>query len=241
MMLIVIALLAFYYYRRREKMKLKIILDEEKRNASDAVKKAEEKERVRIAADLHDNLGVYAASMVSNLVYLRIPKDDERSIHAMEELQNNSKAMISQLNDTIWVLKKEALYLTAISDRVKSFINRIKNSYPDINFHMDEKIDDDFQMPSSHAFNLYYVIQEAVNNALKHSKGRNIYIEITGGYQWLVVIRDDGTGFIPANFTGTMGNGIQNMKSRCIESGWVITWSLPLEGGTVVKISPSTN
>jgi len=133
------------------------------------------------------------------------------------------------------------LYLTAISDRVKNFINRIQNSYPEINFHVEEKIIDDFQMSSSQAFNLYYVIQEAVNNALKHSKGRNIYIEITGGHQWLVIIRDDGTAFIPGNLTGTMGNGIQNMKNRCSESGWGITWSSPLEGGTMVKISPSTN
>ena len=178
LMFILIALLAFNNYRRREKMKLQMILDEEKRNASNAVKKAEEKERVRIATDLHDNLGVYAASMVSNLGYLRIPKDNEQSIHAMEELKNNSNAMISQLNDTIWVLKKESLYLTAISDRIKNFINRIKKSYPEINFYVEEKINDDFQMSSSQAFNLYHLIQEAVNNALKHGGATEILISL---------------------------------------------------------------
>lgn len=40
-------------------------LSEEKRNAEAAIRNAEEKERVRIAADLHDNLGAYAASMAS--------------------------------------------------------------------------------------------------------------------------------------------------------------------------------
>ncbi|MBS1509466.1 MAG: hypothetical protein JST86_01400 [Bacteroidetes bacterium] len=239
-MLTLIALLAFYHYRTREKMKLKMILDEEQRKAADAVKTAEEKQRLRIAADLHDNLGVYAASMASNLGYLRIPKEDERSAHAMVELQNNSNAMISQLNDTIWVLKKEALYLTAISDRVKNFINRIKKSYPEVNFYVDEKIDDDVMMSSSQAFNLYYVIQEAVNNALKHSKGSTIGVEITGGEHWVVIIRDNGTGFIPDS-AGETGNGIQNMKNRCMESGWFITWSSQPGNGTVVNISHSAN
>lgn len=240
-MLIAIILLAFYYYRKREKMKLKIILDEEKRNAADAIKKAEEKERVRIAADLHDNLGVYAASMVSNLAYLRIPEADEQSTHAMGELQNNSNAIISQLNDTIWVLKKESLYFTAISDRVKNFINRIKNSYPDVNFYVEEDINDDFKMPSSQAFNLYYVIQEAVNNALKHSKANNITVQITSDNQWQVLIKDDGMGFTPDAITGESGNGIQNMKNRCMESGWSISWSAPLGNGTEVKIVHGTN
>lgn len=240
-MLILIALLAFYHYRSKQKMKLKIILDEEQRKATGAVKRAEEMQRRRIAADLHDNLGVYAASMASNLGYLRVPEGDERSLRAMQELQNNSSSMISQLNDTIWVLKKEALQLTAISDRVKSFVTRIKQSYPEVNFSVEENISEDFLMPSAQAFNLYYVIQEAVNNALKHSKGSNIVLEISGGEQWEVIIRDDGTGIVPDTSRKYAGNGIQNMKNRCQESGWPISWSSQGGKGTEVKISSGTN
>ncbi|RYD72847.1 MAG: hypothetical protein EOP84_22475 [Verrucomicrobiaceae bacterium] len=48
----------------------------------------------------------------------------------MHELRNNSQAIVSQLNDTIWALKKDDLSLTAISDRIKIFIQKIQPSYP---------------------------------------------------------------------------------------------------------------
>jgi phosphatidate phosphatase APP1 len=51
---------------------------------------------------------------------------------ALQEVRNNSNAIVSDLSDTIWALKKESLPLTAVSDRLKIFIQRIQNSYPGV-------------------------------------------------------------------------------------------------------------
>ncbi|MGB3008569.1 MAG: ATP-binding protein, partial [Chitinophagaceae bacterium] len=191
---VIISWLIFINYRRRQRHKLKLMLDEEKRLSIHAVKDAEEHERKRIAADLHDNLGVYAASLSSNLNYIQPAEDDLVTQNAYLELKSNSNAIISELNDTIWVLKKEALTLTAISDRVKSFINRIKKSYPEIIIEVEEKIKNDCLLPSFQAFHLYHIIKEAINNSLKHSKGNNINIIIESNNKWRVTIKDDGVG-----------------------------------------------
>ena len=61
------AFLIFKNYRRKQKMKMELALAEEKIQAEKGISEAEEKERKRIAADLHDNLGAYAASIASNL------------------------------------------------------------------------------------------------------------------------------------------------------------------------------
>jgi len=244
--LLALALITVYFifrdYRRRQRLKMTLALAEEKRITINAVKAAEEKERVRIAADLHDNLGSYAASLSSNLGYIQ-PLDKESAMsNAFRELNNNSNAIISELNDTIWVLKKEALSLTAISDRIKVFISRIQKSYPDMNIEVEEQIETDHQLPSSQAFHLYRVLQEAINNALKHSKGKNIKVRITGENNWNVSVADDGTGIDLSNESaGGGGNGLNNMKERCKEAGWDISWQKTDSGGTIVKILPTTN
>lgn len=233
--------LGFRNYRRKQSIKMKLALAEEKQIALQSVKDAEEHERKRIAADLHDNLGVYAASLSSNLNYLQPGHSDLRAGDAMEELKNNSNAIISEMNDTIWVLKKDALSLTAISDRIKIFISRIRKSYPDIEFEVKEKIETDFLLPSSQAFHLYRIVQEAINNALKHSHGKNVTVEITADIAWKVIIEDDGVGFNVQKKSAGGGNGLQNMKERCADAGWIINWISNPQKGTVAEIYPTTN
>ncbi len=234
-------ILFFKSYRKRQALKMEMALQKEKLNAVNAVKKAEENERIRIAADLHDNLGVYAASLSSNLNYIQQPEANSISEKALIELKSNSGAIVSELNDTIWVLKKEALAFTAISDRIKAFVNRIKKSYPEVSMEVKEDIMQDFTIPSFQAYHLYRVMQEAVNNSLKHSKGKNILVSIINDNAWQIMIEDDGDGFVFPINSVYIGNGIDNMRNRCREAGWYIQWIKKQEGGTIVKISPTTN
>ncbi|HWR33600.1 MAG TPA: ATP-binding protein [Chitinophagaceae bacterium] len=239
--LLVIAFALFRNYRKKQKIKMSLMMDEEKKKSEEAVKQAEEKERVRIASDLHDNLGAYAASMASNLGYIKLHDTDEGSKNAFKELSNNSNAIISQLNDTIWVLKKDTLTLTAISDRLKNFISRIQKSYPGMYIEVNENINVDFPLPSSQAFHLYRILQEAVNNAYKHSKGKNIVVQITSGKSWKVVVIDDGVGIPEEKMQTSAGNGLHNIKARTTENGWKVSWEKPAGGGTAFNISPTTN
>ena len=166
---------------------------------------------------------------------------DEVSKNALSELINNSNAIISHLNDTIWVLKKDTLTLTAISDRLKSFISRIQKSYPGIHIEVTEKINVDHALPSSQAFHLYRILQEAVNNSLKHSKGKNINITFSAANDWTAEVEDDGAGIIKRVSSSYGGNGLQNMKDRCGEAGWEISWEQKQGRGTTVKITSAAN
>ena len=208
--------------------------------AREAVKNAEEKERVRIAADLHDNLGAYAASMASNLNYLHVDEKDGLVKNAFREIQANSGAMIAELNDTIWALKKESLSLTAISDRFKVFISRLRKSYPGISIEVEENIEHDHILSSSQAFHLYRILQEAVNNSLKHSQGTRVQVFITGNSSWKVAVVDNGRG-MPETGEIKESNGLNNMRVRSGEHGWAIRWLNGEEGGTIVEIQPTKN
>lgn len=240
-LLAIAAFIKFRNYRKQQQIKVVHMIEQERLHSLQAVKKAEERERARIAADLHDNLGAYAASMAANIGYLHLPDAGDDTQHALQELNKNASAIISQLNDTIWVLKKEALPITAISDRIKKFINQIINSYPDMRVDVHEDIDMDAILTSSQAFHMYRILQEAINNALKHSGGSSVFIQIISNSKgWHVEIIDNGIG-LPEDGVGGSGYGMQNMRERCKEAGWNISWMRQKDGGTKVSIMPTTN
>lgn len=235
----IVGLLLFKNYRRKQQLKTEQLVYEEKVASLNAIKAAEENERKRIAADLHDNLGAYAASIVSNLDQIALQQQETQHLVPFQELRNNSKAIVSQLGDTIWALKKDALSLTAISDRIKVFIQRLQPSYPEISMEVQENIHTDHVLPALQAFHLFRIIQESVNNALKHSKCKGIVIHIAGDTRWSIIVSDDGTGFDAGNVKSS-GYGLYNMRSRAAEFGWLLHWQKN-EKGTSVVIEPTTN
>ncbi len=238
LMAAIITWLGFVNYRRKEKIKMEFALGEEKQLSAKAILNAAEQERKRIAADLHDNLGAYAAAIASNVDQIGINHNQEA---ALKELKINSQSIVSQLNDTIWVLKKDNLSLTAISDRIKTFMQRIGPSYPHIKMDVTEHINADILLPPAHAFHLYQVTKEAVINSLKHSSAKNIRVYVEAEKQWKVTISDDGKGMSALHRKMGSGNGLQNMRNRSKEAGWEINWLSDETDGTSVVIEPTSN
>lgn len=238
----IIAVMSFYNYKKREKLKLQLLIQREKDASLLAVTQAQENERKRIATDLHDNLGAYAASVVSNLEFIKTEQDNEQSKTAMQQLRHNSLSIVAQLSDTIWVLKKDALSLTAISDRVKVFARRIQPSFPDTEIQVAEDIVFDQQFSPAQAYDLFQMVQEAVTNALKHSRARHVDIFLEGNEQyWKVQVADDGIGMPATRIEKPEGgNGLTHIQTRAHEAGWQVKWQAGVDAGTVVLITPGT-
>ncbi len=232
-----VAIIVFRNYRKRQQLTMDRLMEDEKRNAAEAIKEAGEIERRRLAADLHDNLGAYAAAMISNIDHIRISHQDEQSNIALQELRHNSQSIVSQLTDTIWVLKKDALALTAISDRIKFFVQRIHPSYPSVMIDIKEEIVIEHVLLPMQTFHLFRIVQEAVNNALRHSGCRQIIVEIVSLDIWTVSIIDDGKG-ITDTAVDKGDHGLANMQKRAAEAGWQVVWEKNEPLGTRVIITP---
>lgn len=234
------SIIIFQQYRRKQSLKLRLMQQEEKSKADKAVTMAEETERKRIAADLHDSLGAYAASIASNIDHLQRHASAENK-NLLQELSGNAQAIVSQLSDTIWVLKKDAQSLTAISDRIKLFMQKIAPSYPQITIDVHEEIETDHLLPPAQAFHLFQIIKEASNNALRHSRCRRLLIKVEAKDGWRLTISDDGGGLMQSATLAEGGSGLLNMRTRAEESGWRIAWQAAQPTGTTVIIEPTIN
>jgi signal transduction histidine kinase len=227
--------------KRKQEQKMALALMEEKRIAEKAILVAQELERKRIAADLHDNLGAYAAAISANVDYICLQGNNSSDYKAYEDLKSNAQSIVSQLNDTIWVLTREVLALTAISDRLKVFIMRLQNTYPQVQMDVREKISTDHLLAPMQAFHLFKILQEAIINALKHSNCDRITVSIESTAAWQIIIEDNGNG-IPNNpVSSSGGNGLHNMKNRSKNAGWSIEWQAVEPRGTKVIIDATTN
>ncbi len=238
-LVLLIGWLIFINYRRKSELKLFLMQEDEKRHAIQAVKDAEEKERKRIAADLHDSLGSYAASIKANAD--EILHNTSISKSSLELLQTNSQQMVALLGDTIWALRKEKMNLSDTSDRIKVFLNRLRPNYPQVNMRVLEDLQNDWEFQPNQAFHIFMIVQEAVNNALKHSQGNEVKICITSKENWEILISDNGHGFSKTESLGDCGNGLANMQIRSENIGCSIHWKQLSPSGTEVSIRPTTN
>lgn len=220
--------------RIKQKVKMQQAIENEKRQAAQSILDAEEKERKRIAADLHDNIGAYASAISADVenIYEKGFTGTE-----LQNLQLHSKEIISSLRDTIWVLNKDNITITGISDRIKNYVNKLKPSYDQINIAVEESIENDVRVGSQKALNIFRIVQEAVHNALKHSGAKEIIVSINSVEKILIHIADDGKG-ISKNIND--GNGLRNMKARAEDVGLKIFLNTS-DNGTDILIETTTN
>lgn len=235
LLLITSAFLLFKIYRKKQELKLSFLMKEEKRLSHEAIIHAEEKERKRIAADLHDNMGAYATAIIANVDDMIVNKKNAGE-SAFTNLKINAIELMSNLRDTIWASNKERILLTGISDRFKNYIRKVVSTYPNVNVEITESIVNDVSFSPVHALNIFRIIQEACTNALKHSACSVIHIDFKSDRILQITICDNGSGFADDNYARN-GNGIKNMKARAQDSGLLLCIEKSENGGTAINLS----
>lgn len=225
-------------YRNRQLFRMQKIeteLIEQKLKAAGEVRLAQEAERKRIAADLHDNLGAYAAAITNNVKGLKEKTVDENIVTG--NLEENANNMVTQLSDTIWVLKNEQLHFTNLADRFKTWMQRLMKNYPNVKYDFSEKIANDITFTPANILHLFYILKECVNNSLRHSDCTEIKINFLSDDALGITISDNGNGIKDNQLNG---NGIENIRNRAEVCGWNVDWKTNQPHGTQVLLSATT-
>ncbi len=226
--------IGFKRYHRRQKLKMESSINNERKMTEFAVKEAEEKERKRIAADLHDQLGVQANAILYKTELLQ--QVGFSSEAAISDLHDTAKEMLLHLRHTLWVMKTTEIMASDLWRRIISFCLQMKRHYEQIVFTTEGGAPAGLVMSSAKALNIVMMVQEAVNNAVKHAGAGQI--RILGSEKenkWQICISDDGAGFVVSDaYEKQDSNGLRNMEDRARASGLLFAiYSAPGEGTTV--------
>ena len=181
-----------------------------------------QEQRLRISRDLHDNIGAQLTFIISSIDNLKYGFTDigEKLGNKLSNISNFTSQTIYELRDTIWAMNKENITFEDLQTRIANFIEHAKNASAktEFSFNIDENVDETHVFSSVEGMNIYRIIQEAVNNALKYASAGEVEVNISKiQNQYQIEISDNGSGFDPK--TTEMGNGLNNMKKRAREIG----------------------
>jgi signal transduction histidine kinase len=190
-------------------------------------------ERERISRDLHDNIGAYTTILIASAEQLKrnaIQPDIQRYAQNISE---NARNIVGALKETIWVLNKDVITISDFIDRYKSYAKKMLQNFPDTDVRFKEQFDKDFEFYPAEALTLFRIMQEAMQNAVKHSGASHIIISVASNKTISISIKDNGKGFNTNNIT--VGNGLHNMRHRAKEAGYDLK-ILSNEEGTEVTL-----
>ncbi|WP_338731297.1 ATP-binding protein [Mangrovimonas cancribranchiae] len=239
--LAILLLLLGYFFYSQQKIKNKQLIRENQ--LKDALAKIEtqnrlQEQRLQISRDLHDNIGAQLTFIISSLDNIKYGfKLPENLDSKLKKISAFTSSTIYELRDTIWAMNKNAISLEDLQSRISNFIDKAHVASEGIafNFENDKSINDNIEFTSVNGMNIYRIIQEAVNNAIKYAEASAILVKVSQiDNKFQVEIIDNGKGFDKAQVP--LGNGLNNMKKRAQEMGGKLTIISNKERGTIIQL-----
>lgn len=241
---IVVTIIIFYLlynrYKLRKKQELNEIIIRQQNIRSKAVIDAEEKERTRIAKDLHDGIGQQLSAIKLMASSLANTHSESERIEKVYTLKSTVDDAVKEVRSVSHNMMPNALFKLGLSTALREFIDKISSTgFLKISL---EIIGLTKQLDNTTEIILYRVIQELVNNTIKHANATQLTIQIINHDDKTlnIIVEDNGTGFDANNKNKFEGIGLKNIISR-IEylNGTVEFDTLPGRGTTVIIDVPT--
>ncbi|MFT3822887.1 MAG: sensor histidine kinase [Chitinophagaceae bacterium] len=218
--LLVISLMGYRNYRNRQKLqqvRIDELETEKKLTATEAVLKGEEQERTRLAKDLHDGLGGMLSGIKFSLNNMKanmvMTPDNAQAFERSIDMLDSS---ISEMRRVAHNMMPEVLVRYGLDMALKEFCHDIDRSgVIHVNYLAIGMNDMSFEQTT--AVTIYRIVQELVNNTIKHAAAKNIFVQVhaSGPEKLLAItVEDDGKGFDTSLLENARGIGWANIKNR---------------------------
>jgi two-component system, NarL family, sensor kinase len=195
----------------------------------------EEKERTRIARELHDGIGALLTGAKMNFEMVRKHSAYEHNPDFIEGIKLLEETA-SGLRETAHNIMPEILMQEGLSDAVKSFCERMTGKGGTVisfqTLGIQEKMGAAFNLP------VYRIVQELIHNIRKHAKAATALVQMNfhedGGLD--ITVEDDGIGITERTIKDTNGMGLNNIQERVRQLGGRIDINSSLGKGTSIYL-----
>lgn len=224
--------------KQLETQKLETTLKEQELHEIDVMLESQEKERQRIANELHDNLGSMLATLKLNFENLKrhdtdsgdkeaqlFKKTDSLIDEAYQKVRN-----ISHLKN-LGVIGSEGLVVAVKKMAEKmSVLNKLQINV--IPHGLNERLENTLEVT------LFRIIQELCTNIIKHSEATEVNINLTqyGTSELNIIVEDNGKGFDSKNIVSTSGIGLKNIEKKIEQMNGTFTIDSNISVGTSIII-----
>ncbi len=223
-LMVVLAALAWINLQNRRKLfnqetriqaqKIKELEQERQLSIADAVMQGQEKERSRLARDLHDGLGGMLSGIKQALFAMKgnqiLP---ETSAAALSQVVSDLDRSINELRHIARNMMPEALVRFGLKDALEDFCDHLKQS-GELKIHF-QSFGMEERLPQETEVVLFRIAQELLNNVVRHAKASNSLVQLLRDKGRLsLTVEDDGKGFDAAALNQVQGIGWVNIRSR---------------------------
>ncbi len=232
--------LVFYLLYNRSKAKQSALLQAaiitQQDIATKGIIEAEERERKRIASDLHDGVGqlMTAAWLNMQAINEKTKSTDAETAELLDKAMHLVDESCKEVRAVSHNMMPNALLKKGLVNAVREFLQQINIKSTKINLQTEG-----LNNPLTNHVEtvLYRIIQESVNNVIKHAQATSLDISINQDETGIdVMIEDNGKGFNFSEANKKDGIGLQNIKSRIEYLKGTVEWNTAENKGTLVAI-----
>jgi ligand-binding sensor domain-containing protein/signal transduction histidine kinase len=197
--------------------------------------------RMRIATDLHDDIGAGLSriAILSEVAHGRLGTGDLRGRDHMMTIAGASRELLDSMGDIVWAINPQKEQLKDLLQRMRRFANDLLSARNITLRILAPDTEQDLKLGVDVRREVFLIFKEGINNLAKHSGATEAIVELQVDGRWLrLKIADNGRGFDAATLTAQAwqsdGNGLQSMRNRAKRLGGELQIvSTPGQGTTI--------
>jgi signal transduction histidine kinase len=207
----------------------------------------EEDARKRLARNLHDGPTQTIAAIAMRLNYTRMlinQKNLGEAIDELQQLENLARHTTKEIRQMLFVLRPLILETQGLVAALRQLQKKIQETNPETKIHLKEEDDAAALLNKEAQGAVFYITEEALNNARKHAEADNLWIRIyKRGMNIITEIEDDGKGFdvaaVKSNYAERSSLGMLNLQERAkLVKGKTVIRSTPGKGTKITVTIP---